>query len=221
MPQKSFIYKIKTSRSLFILEFDEIWVRQNGYTLFEFDRSVLMGTAWLNGNIMDAAQRIIADSIGSLHQSVLYCRKPEKFSPVDCDHLQLVHNGKDHWILTRSANGQLQIFDSLRKTKQNAATLEAIRCIYALHRTNGAGFTAGLMNVQRQTDEINCGAFAIAYAADILSGQSPVNSTYDTTKLRPHLLKCFEDGKLIPFPKISSNGARLKKVIEIIDVITF
>ena len=194
------------------------WIRKNGYQLSEMERTILAGNEWLNSDIMDAAQFIIACYLGSAHQSVIYCRKPEKFIPVDSDNLQLIHNGKDHWILTRSTNGQVQIFDSLRKSNQNSFTRRSIQCIYALYKTTDGVITADLMNVQRQTDDVNCGIFAIAYAADILSGISPVNSTYDVKKLRSHLVKCLEEETLIPFPKVST-GLRQRKLIESIDVI--
>ena len=197
----------------------EIWMKKSGYELRKKDRKILRGQKWLNTDIMDAAQFIIAHSLGSVDQSVLYCRKPEKFIPVDSDNLQLIHNGKDYWVLTRSTNGQIQIFDSLRKSKQNVFTQRAIQCIYALYKSNGE-IIADLMNVQRQKDDFSCGVFAIAYAADILSGISPVNSVYDVKELRPHLIKCLENEKLMPFPKVST-GLRQRKLIESIDVITF
>ena len=151
---------------------------------------------------MDAGQFLVAGLLGSVHQSVMYCRKPEKFTPVDSDNLQIVHNGKDHWILTRSTNDRVQIFDSLRKSKLNPATQRSIQCIYALYKDPDGLITADLMNVQRQTDAINCGLYAIAYAVDILSGRNPVNSMFDVKLLRTHLMKCLEEESLTPFQKV-------------------
>ena len=196
-----------------------MWIRANGYKLSEMDHNILTGNEWLNTSIMDAAQFMIARSIGSLHQSVIYCRKPEKFTPVAADHLQLIHNGKDHWILTRSINCRVQIFDSMRKKKQNGIIQRSIQCLYTLYKTEG-GITADLMNVQAQTDYFNCGVFAIAYAADILSGISPIMSVYDVDKMRSHFIKCLEEEELTPFPKLIV-GRKRKTIESSIDVMTF
>ena len=162
---------------------------------------------------MDAAQSIVANQLGSPHQSVLHCRNPDRFTSVDSDNLQFVHNGKDHWLLVRSTNGQVQIFDSSRR-KLNAVIRRSIQCTYALFKNRDGCITANLMNVQRQTDSFNCGVFAVAYAADIIFGINPVNSIYDVKLLRAHLIKCLESASLSPFPKVSSIGERKRKLVD-------
>ena len=196
-----------------------VWVNKGGYVLGEVDRIILVENKWLNTDIMDAAQFLVSSKLGSIHQSVMYCRKPDKFTPVDWDNLQFVHNGRDHWILTRSTNGQVQIFDSLRKSKLDFITQQSIRCVYALHKGSDGMIAADLMNVQRQTDNFNCGVFAVAYAADILFGINPVMSTYDVSSLRAHLIMCLEEELLTPFPKVSADTTRQRKLVESIDMI--
>ena len=46
--------------------------------------------------------------------------------------------------------------------------------------------------VHKQTDGFNCGPFAIAYAAEILHGKSPMEAIFDVKKMRNHLLVCLE-----------------------------
>ena len=75
------------------------------------------------------------------------------------------------------------------------------------------------MNVQRQTDSFNCGVFAIAYAADIIYGINPVNSTYDVKFLRAHLIKCLESESLEPFPKVSPIIGERKRKCDSYDII--
>ena len=106
----------------------------------------------------------------------------------------------------------------MKKKKQNVITQRAIQCIYALYKT-ACGITADLMNVQGQTDSVNCGVFAIAYAADILSGISPIMSVYDVNKMRSHLIECLQNEELSPFPKLLLG--RKRKTIESIDIMTF
>ena len=58
--------------------------------------------------------------------------------------------------------------------------------------------------VQKQPDGYNCGAFAIAYAADLLDGQCPSDAVFDVNEMRKHLITCLENQILTPFPKVSS-----------------
>ena len=56
--------------------------------------------------------------------------------------------------------------------------------------------------MQKQEDGYNCGVFAVAYAADISAGASPMESYYDVQRMRPHLMECFVNKNLSPFPKL-------------------
>ena len=63
-------------------------------------------------------------------------------------------------------------------------------------------FIASVLPVQKQTDEHNCGSFAIAFATEILDGKSPMEAHFDVERLRGHLINCLKNKVLIPFPKV-------------------
>ena len=48
--------------------------------------------------------------------------------------------------------------------------------------------------------EYSCGLFAIAYGADILSGNNVYDLICNQTKMREHLTACFEQWKVTAFP---------------------
>ena len=56
--------------------------------------------------------------------------------------------------------------------------------------------------VAKQNDGHNCGMYAIAFAADILHGSSPMESQYDVNRMRPHFIECVVNEELEEFPKI-------------------
>ena len=58
--------------------------------------------------------------------------------------------------------------------------------------------TLSFLRVQQQTDGHNCGIFAIAFAAEILGGASPMDANFD---MRPNLVSCLENKQLKRFPK--------------------
>ena len=73
--------------------------------------------------------------------------------------------------------------------------------------------------VEKQTDGHNCGVYAIAFAAEILAGLSPIDSRFAVTRMRYHLIKCLENEKLTPFPKTNKRKQEvLKDATNIIEI---
>jgi len=58
-------------------------------------------------------------------------------------------------------------------------------------------------SVQKQTDQVMCGLFAIAFACDLCLGIDPSIRNYDETKMREHLLKCLNQKYFEEFPQVS------------------
>ena len=81
------------------------WLRNDLYFLKQVDEQILSSNnAWLNGRIMDAAQKLICREIGAMdsYQSLLNSeRKTENpYQPVSQEHVQLLHDGSNHWFLS-------------------------------------------------------------------------------------------------------------------------
>ena len=53
-------------------------------------------------------------------------------------------------------------------------------------------FKVNVMSVQQQPNAIDCGLFAIAFATDLLYGNSPSNVSYEHEKMRQHLFICLQ-----------------------------
>ena len=56
--------------------------------------------------------------------------------------------------------------------------------------------------VYKQQDGHNCRLFAVAFAAEILDGKSPIDAVFHVCQLRNHIIYYLESGALTPFPKI-------------------
>ena len=54
--------------------------------------------------------------------------------------------------------------------------------------------------MQKQPDGFNCGPFAVAFAAEVLNGSSPMEAHFDVGKMRQHLMLCSFKGKTIAIP---------------------
>ena len=57
----------------------------------------------------------------------------------------------------------------------------------------------------KQVGTTDCGVFAIAHSIDILFGNNPSEIVHEQSKLRQHLVDCFEKGILTTFPKYKCN----------------
>ena len=53
---------------------------------------------------------------------------------------------------------------------------------------------------QKQVGVKDCGLFAIAFATSIAFGQNPARRKFRQQSMRAHLINCFENNKIIPFP---------------------
>ena len=58
-----------------------------------------------------------------------------------------------------------------------------------------------ITGVQQQTNSVNCGLLAIAFATSLAFGEDPANVTYDSKKLRMHLIKYLDEKQMTCFPK--------------------
>ena len=97
---------------------NEFWVQNDSYFLKIEDRNILLSPSqWLNDTIMDTAQKLICQTLGNgnNYQSVLNSQKKDcSFYPVEKEHVQLLHDGGNHWLLTFCSGERVQVCDSLR-----------------------------------------------------------------------------------------------------------
>ena len=104
------------------------------HILRQKDKEVLLSKdEWLNDQLTDAAQKLIRDKIGTpfTFQKVLNSQKKdvEPYRAVYEEHIQLLHDGRNHWILSFS-NGRVQVCDSLN----TALTRSSRKAIRSLHK---------------------------------------------------------------------------------------
>ena len=57
-----------------------------------------------------------------------------------------------------------------------------------------------IVPVQQQTNSVDCGVFAVAFATSLAFGEDPAQRKYDTSAMQPHLLNCLRKNSFSPFP---------------------
>ena len=80
--------------------------------------------------------------------------------------IQILHNGEDHWFTISTLglpSGHVHIYDSL----YNTCTDHGIEQICSILYTPNNAVHLHFMDVDKQTNHMNCGLYAIAYAIDL------------------------------------------------------
>ena len=89
--------------------------------------------AWLHYRIMDAAQKLICQVLGEIDsfQSVLNSQKRSNnpSRAVSNEHMQLLHDENNQWLLSFCSSGRVQICNSL-KNHVGWFTLRILNALY-------------------------------------------------------------------------------------------
>jgi hypothetical protein len=116
--------------------------------------------------------------------------------------VQIHHTGHDHWVLSiQDTSGTVFLLDSkIPRQTVSASTQIQMSRIYS---SNGNMIPVNLPTVQQQTNSIDCGVFAIAYATEFCFNQYTGGKglTFNTSVMRDHLLQCLSNGNCSHFQK--------------------
>ena len=161
------------------------------------NKGIILSNQDLHDGIIGAAINLIQGQFPILviQSPSLYFASGFEYCPYET--IQIIHNNVHHWILLSSFNGEVKIFDSLNTDP----TVETLQQIKQLFSPDNAFPQYQLSPCRKQVGTIDCGVFAIACSIDILFGNNPSEIVYDQSKLRQHLVDCFEKGTLTTFPK--------------------
>ena len=105
------------------------------------------------------------------------------------------------------------------RIRLSLVTKQSLKSLYKSVVGKNGKLQVTFLPVEKQTDGHNCGVYPIAFAAEILAGLSPIDSHFDVTRMRYHLIKCLENEKLTPFPKTNKRKQKvLKDATNIIEI---
>ena len=124
---------------------------------------------------------------------------------------QILHTGSDHWVTIKAVSDyEFYLYDSIL----SQPTHHVLKQIASIAQTRLSQINIKLEKVFRQVNPDDCGVYAIAYLTDLCFDRDPATRRYDHKQTRKHLIKCFEIGKMTPFPstKSSKRVASTKKL---------
>ncbi|XP_066292910.1 uncharacterized protein [Branchiostoma lanceolatum] len=168
------------------------------------DKAILQSDDMLTDKHIHAAQMLLRRQYPGLAglQDTAVGASSYGYTRVSGEGLQIHHAGILHWVVSSSIGGHVSVYNSL-PSKINASLEDQLCQCYAPSANMDTDvLTVKVPRVQVQGSRFTCGLFAIAWAVDIAMGTDVTQVRYEESRMRAHLLVCFERGHLSPFPQV-------------------
>lgn len=173
---------------------DQVWLQYHGCLLTECDKTTIEMNDLLSDMHINYAQTLLHHQFPRAQglQNTLFQNK-EPRQKIE-QGIQIIHDRKNHWIVasTIGSGKTVHIYDSIFSVVADA-TKKVIRNLFKASEIE-------VMKTPKQTGSQDCGLFAIAYATALLNGIDVSNITFAQSKMREHLLSCFVNNSVTPFP---------------------
>ncbi len=177
-----------------------------GLSILELE--ILRSNDWINDTIIYAAQKLLKQHFPSINgfQSTLYSNNLKfRVLPLDDKYVQILHADCNHWITVsnidtntnKGVRNRALIYDSLVPRKPSYNVKQQI-CSFLRPLANS--FIFDILNIMPQPNSYDCGVIAIANATELLFGNNPAKCVWDVSKMREHLIQCFQQQKITRFP---------------------
>ena len=106
---------------------------------------------------------------------------------------------KKHWIFVyRKGGSNLNICYSLRNNGKQDYPENTVRVICRIACCIDSALKVNCLQVQQQSNSIDCGVFAVAFAVDVCFGLPLNESCYEVIEMRSHLSTCLIIQELSP-----------------------
>ena len=172
-------------------------------TLQKIDKTCIETNGWLGGAVIDAALQLLRnqfpqlDVIGGLQNT--WHQLKEGLWPCYGKSLQILHIHGNHWVCVTSPawnEGKVLVYDSLCGEIPDRELNQLLVNLYPNHDPAEIYFVDCL----QQPNTNDCGVFAIATAVHLAFQNQSLPKNLDVTRMRQHLIRCFEARELSVFP---------------------
>ena len=137
-----------------------------------------------------------------------------KMKQVSAPCAQIHHTGDDHWLVSfqDESSSDIHVADSMIGGTRVLTTSVEMQFLqmYGKQKLN-----VSFLKAQQQTNSVDCGVFAIAFCTEFCytGRKGVVQAEFDILRMREHLINCFENMEMTPFPKIRKK-LKLRKQLE-------
>ncbi|CAH1250637.1 PKD1L3 [Branchiostoma lanceolatum] len=168
------------------------------------DKTILQSDDMLTDKHIHAAQMLLRRQYPGLAglQDTVVGASAYGYKRVSGEGLQIHHAGILHWVVSSSIGGHVNVYNSLPSKINASLEHQLCQCYAPPSKIDTDVLTVKVPSVQVQGSRFTCGLFAIAWAVDIAMGTDVTQVRYKESRMRAHLLDCFERGHLSPFPQV-------------------
>jgi hypothetical protein len=182
------------------------WI--NDLRLYFEDKQILQENEDLHDRHITATIAIIAAQFPDMPpvQSSLRTKKISLLQSAQ-DNSLFFHNYNHHWALTYYNDGVVHLYDSLQPSALHRDIHGQISALY-----EGISVVR-LEHTQLQKGCKDCGCFVIAFCTSILFGEEPSRLLYKQQEMRNHIITCFDNHNLCPFPATQKRAKQSNHVL--------
>ena len=120
--------------------------------------------------------------------------------------VQVLHDGSLHWIDISTYNCKEEEAFLMDSMFRGRVAHQTKRQVCSILNSNKRELKIVALPLQRQSNAIDCGVFALVFIHYILSEKkTPVEVNFDTSKMRTHLHHCLAENELSQFPRSDRN----------------
>ena len=197
--------------------------RKKSLALTNVDRRQLLSGGWLTANHISAAHLLLKHAFPKQNGLCDTNYLQEKFIWPSSNQafVQIIYVSSNHWACLSNVfcerENTIDLYDSVHCDVSSTIMEQAAIILHC----QAPSFTIRVVNVQQQEGGDSSGLFAIAIAYDLCNRQDPFVSTYNESKLRPHLQRCFQQETISQFPRGNPYRRRRKRILNEISVDVF
>ena len=163
--------------------------------LFSEDKLVIEGQCQLNDrhiNFVQAMLRAQFPKCDGLQNTLL---QNQVRLTIAHKMVQILHVRNNHWVVISNVHcsgDDLKMYDTVYDDI-DSSTMALLNSMFEENIN-----VSMVPRLQKQKGDVDCGIFSTAIATSLLHGLSP--GPYKQSLLRPHLISCFENKEMTPFP---------------------
>ena len=181
------------------------WVHNLRLTMA--DKEILQSGRWLTANHIQAVNKLLRqmfpgqNGLQDTHQ--LSVKQTWDCSPDNFVQIIFVEHG--HWACLSNVfsdrSDTIELFDSMHTIPTAEGSIGQQACCIA--KSAKSELCIDVIGVQMQACTNDCGLFAISMAYDLCRGIDPFTQEVIQDDMRAHLLSCFEEERMTPFPRVA------------------
>ena len=177
------------------------WIKCGRILLTKKDKQQIVNEKELTDLHINAYQniaRVQFPNVGGLHNTLLLHKTSLLLDNYE-QSLQIIHiKDRFHWALLQVIGEDIYLYDSMYMFTIPSA--DTFNIVAQLIQSKKRDFTIKIMNIQKQTNLVDCGLYSIAVLTSLLLGDDPTTLVYNKDELRSHLLEVLETKVISPFP---------------------